>query len=469
MTFLRRYAIAIALLIPFLTSGQQFGLVIREDHYDQQPTLRTADGSKSTLEKLEDVQLFSLKEHCPTPLNQGANASCVGWAVGYAAQTIYKARQLGIKGREAVDEIALSPHFIFNQIKLKDCALGAEIPDALRFLMTTGNVPNSHFADGASDCFYQPSSEQFLQAHENRIPDFRKLFGPEDLRTEKINSVKLALLEGFPVVIAMNVKESFFKLTKGQKIWYSELGAQQPLGAHALVVVGFDEVENAFEVMNSWGTDWASDGFAWIRYKDFEQFVNYGFTFYLSEHDLLSVMVNFKRKSLITIDQNVQFTDELFRYADNVYTPVNSVATQYSDYKLDISHSSSDYNMACFNKGGSGNYQLLFNLDRNAFDFFGEQATYGISVPHEENASIKLTDPVSEKFVFVISREPLTAKIVQEIEQKSELADMNTALAAKFSIQGESRYSYNKVGVIADLKPNSAVILPVSFDYGVRR
>lgn len=468
MGFLQRYVIGIILLSPCLCAGQQFGLVISEEHYTLQPALRSADGSKSSLQKLEDIQLFSLKEYCPTPLNQGTNASCVGWAVGYAAQTIYKAYKLGIKDPEAVNEIALSPYFIYNQIKLKDCALGAEIPDALRFIMTTGNVPNSAFEEGTEDCFYRPSNLQFLQAHENRIPDFRKIFGPDDMRAEKINSTKLALLEGFPVVIAMNVKESFFKLRKGEKMWYSELGAQQPIGAHALVVIGFDEVENAFEVMNSWGTDWASDGFAWIRYKDFEQYVNYGFTFYQDESDLLSVTINFKRKSMITSDQKVQFTDELFRLKDKVYTPVNTVSTQYSDYRLDISHSSRGYDMACFNKSGSGHYQLLFKLDQQAFDFYGNISTYGISIPHAENTSIRLTDPASEHFVFVISRGPLSAKMVQEIEYTADLASLSTVLKTKFTLEEESRYSYNKVGVISDLKENSAVILPVYFDYGVK-
>lgn len=469
MGFIVRCVTGMLFFAPLLCIGQQFGLVVSQEHYAQQPALRSADGAKSTLDKLEDVQLFSLKEHCPTPLNQGMNASCVGWSVGYAAQTIYKAHKLGIKGQTAVNEIALSPYFVYNQIKLKDCALGAEIPDALRFLMTIGNVANNKFGEGANDCFLKPSSQQFREAHENRIPDFRKIFGPADLRTEKINSTKLALLDGFPVVIAMNVMESFFRLKKGEKTWYSELGAQQPLGAHALVVVGFDEVENAFEVMNSWGTDWAGDGFAWVRYKDFEKYVNYGFTFYEGEQDLLSVMINFKRKSMITTDQQVQFTDELFRFADSVYTPVNSVSTQYSDYRLDISHSSRNYKLACFNKSGSGNYQLLFKVDQQVFDYYGDVSTYGIAIPQDENTSIRLTDPGSEHFIFIISREPISAKMVLEIQSTTDLPGLTTAVSKKFKVDPECRYGYNKVGVIADLKEQSAVILPVHFEYGVKQ
>jgi hypothetical protein len=46
-----------------------------------------------------------------------------------------------------------------------------------------------------------------------------------------------------------------------------------------MVVVGFDDGREAFEVMNSWGTGWGNDGFIWIKYRDFEKYVHYGYIF----------------------------------------------------------------------------------------------------------------------------------------------------------------------------------------------
>ena len=36
-----------------------------------------------------------------------------------------------------------------------------------------------------------------------------------------------------------------------------------------MVVIGYDDGLEAFEVLNSWGTHWGNNGFVWIKYKDF--------------------------------------------------------------------------------------------------------------------------------------------------------------------------------------------------------
>ncbi len=36
-----------------------------------------------------------------------------------------------------------------------------------------------------------------------------------------------------------------------------------------MVVIGYNDTKNAFKVMNSWGTKWGDNGFAWIDYANF--------------------------------------------------------------------------------------------------------------------------------------------------------------------------------------------------------
>jgi C1A family cysteine protease len=33
-----------------------------------------------------------------------------------------------------------------------------------------------------------------------------------------------------------------------------------------MVVVGYDDEKNAYRIANSWGTDWADNGYGWIDY-----------------------------------------------------------------------------------------------------------------------------------------------------------------------------------------------------------
>ncbi len=64
---------------------------------------------------------FSLKSYCPTPLSQGRQPSCVGWASGYAARTISLAVKKGwAYNTSLINQNIFSPAFVYNVIKFKD-------------------------------------------------------------------------------------------------------------------------------------------------------------------------------------------------------------------------------------------------------------------------------------------------------------------------------------------------------------
>ena len=50
---------------------------------------------------------------------------------------------------------------------------------------------------------------------------------------------------------------------------------QMGFGGHAMCVIGYDDrlEGGAFQIMNSWGSDWGQNGIAWVRYGDFKEFV----------------------------------------------------------------------------------------------------------------------------------------------------------------------------------------------------
>ena len=48
-----------------------------------------------------------------------------------------------------------------------------------------------------------------------------------------------------------------------------------------MAVVGYDDTigqQGAFEIINSWGDDWANAGFCWVEYADFNRFVAQSFS-----------------------------------------------------------------------------------------------------------------------------------------------------------------------------------------------
>jgi hypothetical protein len=81
-----------------------------------------------------------------------------------------------------------------------------------------------------------------------------------------------------PVVIAIKCPQSFYD-ARDKDVWYptedtSSIDLYVSGNAHALCVVGYDDNKygGAFEIQNSWGTNWGNGGYVWIPYTVFDKF-----------------------------------------------------------------------------------------------------------------------------------------------------------------------------------------------------
>ena len=198
----------------------------------------------------------------PTPGSQGAMASCVGWAVGYAARAYYA--QIA-EGRNIRDSLNIpSPSYIYGSI-LKEtdrCDAGSKIIDALR-LLQTGALSLRQFPYSLGQCS-PPSDAQRAKASDFQIISF-SLVDYQD-----VDQVKSELAQGNPVVIGIAVGDGFHHL-RGNQIYR---GSDVSTGNHAITVVGYDEARQAFKIINSWGQAWGAGGFGWIDYEMFRSRVH---------------------------------------------------------------------------------------------------------------------------------------------------------------------------------------------------
>ena len=199
-----------------------------------------------------------LSSRMPPPGDQGSQGSCVAWAVGYGARSYY----LGLNGTDLRNKNQLpSPAYIYNQIKASPmrCDLGSTIPDALSLLKNQGVATLGEFSYNERTCTKQPEANIKAMARRNVISDWKPI------SSNDLTAVKGELYKGNPVIFAMYVDDLFMKHF-GEKTFVNRTVNPFWTG-HAMVIVGYDDMRNAFKIYNSWGSTWGSGGMAWVDYE----------------------------------------------------------------------------------------------------------------------------------------------------------------------------------------------------------
>jgi hypothetical protein len=73
----------------------------------------------------------------------------------------------------------------------------------------------------------------------------------------------------------MRVDQGFENLGMNQ-IYYGPSGQEK--GGHAMVVTGYDDSKQAYKILNSWSTNFGTNGYAWVSYTAFKNRVREAYT-----------------------------------------------------------------------------------------------------------------------------------------------------------------------------------------------
>ncbi len=225
------------------------------------------DDTKNPLPESANLQKFA-----PTVGDQGKQGSCVAWSSAYGARTVLEAARTGADP----NSLRFSPAFLYNQIGLDGCD-GSYIIRAMDYMTKRGSIPYDQFPYTDQDCSQQPDEQLLRDAQQYRMRGANRLTVGD--RTDKIDmrAIKENLAQGAPVVIGMMVGESYMQPMMGKDVWIpsDDDRSMMGFGGHAQCVVGYDDAKygGAFLIMNSWGPQWGNNGFAWVRYRDFQYYV----------------------------------------------------------------------------------------------------------------------------------------------------------------------------------------------------
>jgi C1A family cysteine protease len=257
-------------------NGQGFprGAILDEDAYNRLP--RKAALATRAYEGLP--KSFSLKPYAPQPGDQTDYGTCVAWASAYAARTISESVAISRKNQTETTQNAFSPVYVYRTIRPDDpeCQQGARIFWALDLMKDSGAVKMLDIE--RREDFPRVDISLYRKSKKFPIADYVTLFTREDQKKPGLipRMVKKSLVEGKPIIIGMNTPNSFME---AEKVWQPVESPEPYYGGHAMCVVGYDDEKNggAFEIINSWGSEWGNGGFMWIPYKVFVDFVFEGY------------------------------------------------------------------------------------------------------------------------------------------------------------------------------------------------
>lgn len=359
LIYLQRVLLALIVVLPLSNGYSQraTGLNFDDESYERVRAMSPAQNFSTAGDPV-----YSLRSFCPIPGNQGSMGSCVGWSVAYGALTTAKANTTRNKNRAAITGDAYSALFLYNQVKSSDCSNGANLDRAFEFLKNTGTCKAREF--NPDDCYTMPDQKLINIAKQNRISSYLKLFQLDATPDTKIAMTIQELQHDRPVVIGMRVTRSFDMIGK-DGIWTPEEN-EVYTGGHAMCVVGYDNLQERFEILNSWGTDFGDGGYVYVSYKDYGKYCKYGYTFKIEENKPEDI---FTFKGSFYINKMVKYNKETREYTyeridglleDDHYTLNNGKLKLNSYFRIMASEMEEGNALYIFSIKPDGSGELLF-------------------------------------------------------------------------------------------------------------
>lgn len=408
----------------------------------------------------------SLKEYCPIPGDQGNFGTCTAWSAAYASRTILYAKRKNISGKEAIMNMAFSPSYVYNQIRITgDCYYGAYISDALYLLKTQGCIG---FKEFGYECDREAKPSEKTKAGKFVIQDYKRLFmyGANNNPTSGVlKMVKKSLSEGKPVVVSMRC---FASLEKAKGIWNPPTSNDQNKGYHAMTVIGYDDAKSggSVEIMNSWGAAWGNEGFIWVKYSDFEKNcveayelgdfpADAGKENALPTEIFFAGELNFKKSDGKIMTASLK--DGIYKMKDNYFSG--------TAFQFFVTHQEPVY-MYAVGSDLSNKYAVLFPFDQYTSPLLGYKRGT-VAFPSEDHF-LQLDQTKGSDFVCVLySRKPLD---INELVRKMEIGKgsikerVYQALGNELIPPMQTQYQSGKIGF--NLKASKGSVVPIIVEIG---
>lgn len=163
-------------------------------------------------------------------------------------------------------KVNLSPDYISLNLKYSKQRINPLT--VFQFLAEEGTVSAAILPFGSNQLTNGVYATQKYQ-----IEDYLHLFRPETKGNQRVFEARKAILKGHPILIELAADDQLPQMNGDR---YFEPG-QEAYDTYPLIVVGYDEGEEAFEATSCWGRSWGENGYIWIHYSDFGKYAKNGY------------------------------------------------------------------------------------------------------------------------------------------------------------------------------------------------
>jgi len=211
---------------------------------------------------------FSWREQMSGVKNQGNVQSCAAFAAT-AIMEFQKRKRAGATHEYDLSEALLYEISTYesNQTSSSCRQAGRYFSDIINALKTFG-IPREDCHPYNKVCENPPpkfgGSSSLWCERWCELSALNKIKDAVAIDTLDLKALKNAIYVA-PVLAGMIVFNDFFSYSGGVYEHPPSEG-ESIAGFHAIVLVGYDDNENALELRNSWGEDWGEEGYAWMSY-----------------------------------------------------------------------------------------------------------------------------------------------------------------------------------------------------------
>jgi C1A family cysteine protease len=222
----------------------------RPDHPDMRDYLLAVEPAKALPRRV------SLRAQMPAVYDQGQLGSCTANSIG----AILEFNELKQAEPNAATPSRL---FIYYNERAMEGTIpqdsGAEIRDGIKSVAQLGAPPETTWPYVITKFARKPTKRAYRAALKHQAIQYARV-------TQTEMGIQNVLAAGYPISFGFTVYESFESNVGSDGVVPMPEPDETVLGGHAVVAIGYKQIRRQlyFECRNSWGPDWADEGYFWL-------------------------------------------------------------------------------------------------------------------------------------------------------------------------------------------------------------